>query len=70
MKIRHPNCHHTYPKTDSVRYSLAYSHNSYSYPLILLVPYHPVIQNSCTVRSHVFIVFNIRVRSFSGSCPD
>ena len=32
------NCHHTYPKPDSVRYSLAYSHNSYSYPYILLVP--------------------------------
>ena len=33
--------HHTYPKPDSLRYSLAYSHNSYSikYPHILLVPY-------------------------------
>ena len=28
------NCHHTYPKTESVRYSLAYSHNFYSYPQI------------------------------------
>eukprot|EP00964_Phaeocystis_antarctica_P022723 scaffold12644_cov60-Phaeocystis_antarctica.AAC.1 len=36
---RHPNCHHTYPKTESVRYSLAFSHNSYAYPLILLVLY-------------------------------
>ena len=25
-------CTHTYPKPDSVRYSLAYSHNSYSIP--------------------------------------
>ena len=28
---------HTYPKTDSLEYSLAFSHNSYSYPLTLLV---------------------------------
>ena len=39
MIFRHPNCHHTYPKPDSVRYSLAYSHNSYSIPQILLVLY-------------------------------
>ena len=39
MIFRHPNCHHTYPKTESLRYSLAFSHNSYSYPLILLVLY-------------------------------
>ena len=26
-----------YPKTDNVRYSLAYTHNSYSYTHILLV---------------------------------
>ena len=32
------NCQ-TYPKTESLRYSLAFSHNSYSYPLILLVLY-------------------------------
>ena len=30
---------HTYPKPDSLRYSLAFNHNSYSYPPILLVPY-------------------------------
>ena len=36
MIFRHPNCHHTYPKTESLRYSLAFSHNSYSYPLIQL----------------------------------
>ena len=29
-----PDCHHTYPKTDNVRYSLAYTHNSYSHTLI------------------------------------
>ena len=39
MIFRHPNCHHTYPKTESLRCSLAFSHNSYSYPLILLVLY-------------------------------
>ena len=31
---------HTYPKTDNLEYSLAFSHNSYSYPLTLLVHYH------------------------------
>ena len=36
MKIRHPNSRHTYPKPESVRYSLAYSHNSYS---ILILSY-------------------------------
>ena len=40
MIFRHPNCHHhTYPKTERLRYSLTFSHNSYSYPLILLVLY-------------------------------
>ena len=39
MKIRHPNCRHTYPRTDSVQYSLAFNHNSYSHPLTLLVLY-------------------------------
>ena len=39
MIFRHPNCHHhTYPKTERLRYSLTFSHNSYSYPLILLAP--------------------------------
>ena len=37
MKFRHPNCHHTYPKPDGLRYSLAFNHNSYSYPTTLLV---------------------------------
>ena len=41
MIFRHPNCHHTYPKTDSLEYSLAVSHNSYSYPPTLLVLYSP-----------------------------
>ena len=39
MIFRHPNGNHTYPKTDSLEYSLAFSHNSYSYPLTLLVLY-------------------------------
>ena len=41
MKIRHPNGHHTYSKTDSVRYSLAYSHTTpIPYPPTLLVTYY------------------------------
>ena len=36
MKFRHPNCH-TPPKPDGLRYSLAFNHNSYSYPTTLLV---------------------------------
>ena len=40
--FRHPNGNHTYPKTDSLEYSLAFSHNSYSYPLTLLVLFKPV----------------------------
>ena len=43
MIFRHPNCDHTYPKTESLRYSLAFRHNSYSYPLILLVPYFNLV---------------------------
>ena len=34
---------HTYPKTDSLEYSLAFSDNSYSYPLTLLV-HHTVVE--------------------------
>ena len=37
--FRHPNGNHTYPKIDSLEYSLAFRHNSYSYPLTLLVPH-------------------------------
>ena len=38
--FRHPNGNHTYPKIDSLEYSLAFRHNSYSYPLYtLLVPH-------------------------------
>ena len=33
------NGNHTYPKADSLEYSLAFSHNSYSYPLTFLVHY-------------------------------
>eukprot|EP00964_Phaeocystis_antarctica_P139713 scaffold104524_cov36-Phaeocystis_antarctica.AAC.1 len=40
MIFRHPNGNHTYPKTESLEYSLAFSHNSYSYPLTLLVLYY------------------------------
>ena len=36
------NGNHTYPKTDSLECSLAFSHNSYSYPLTLLVLFKPV----------------------------
>ena len=46
MQIQRPNCHHTYPKTDNVRYSLAYTHNSYSYHLILLVLYYTVLSTT------------------------
>ena len=46
MIFRHPNGNHTYPKTDSLEYSLAFSHNSYSYPLTLLVP-EPTSYRGC-----------------------
>ena len=39
QEVPGPNCDHTYPKTDSLEYSLAFSHNSYSYPPTLLVLY-------------------------------
>ena len=38
-RIRTANCHHTYPKTDGLQYSLAFNHNSYSYPTTLIDPY-------------------------------
>ena len=47
--FRHPNCRHTYSKPDSLRYSLAFNHNSYSYPPILLVPYY--LSNLPTYRA-------------------
>ena len=45
----------TSEKTESLRYSLAFSHNSYSYPLILLVPYMQSVctcSGQCTCSAH------------------
>ena len=36
-----------YPKTDGLRYSLPFNHNSYSYPPILLVLYIPSCAAGC-----------------------
>ena len=46
------NGNHTYPKTDSLEYSLAFSHNSYSYPLTLLVQYVSRYHSQTTAHNH------------------
>ena len=43
MIFRHPNGNHTYPKTDSLEHSLAFSHNSYAYPLTLKYSYFTIL---------------------------
>ena len=55
MIFRHPNGNDTYPKTDSLECSLAFSHNSYSYPLTLLVLYggtEAVSIHACWIGKH------------------